>query len=73
MADPGGISSETTVNPALPPSRVGDNEQARQWYAQGVQWMEQNKLEDEELRCFRVEAAKFLKVEDRSDPVPTPK
>ena len=39
--------------------QLGDNEQARNWYDQAVQWMEKNKPEDEELRRFRAEATEF--------------
>jgi tetratricopeptide (TPR) repeat protein len=53
--------------------QLGNKDEARKWYDQGVQWMEKNKPEDEELRRFREEAAKLLKVEDQSEPVPLSK
>src|SRR5262249_30049647 len=40
--------------------RLGDREQARKWYDQAVRWTEKNRPEDEELRCFRAEAAELL-------------
>ena len=40
--------------------QLGDKEQARKWYDQGVTWMEKNAPQDEELRRFRAEAAALL-------------
>jgi eukaryotic-like serine/threonine-protein kinase len=45
--------------------KLGDKEQARKWYALGVQWMEKNELRNEELRRFRAEAAEVLEIEDQ--------
>ena len=46
--------------------QLDEKDEARKWYDQGVQWMEKNKPEDEELRRFREEAAKdVLKVKTR--------
>jgi uncharacterized protein HemY len=40
--------------------RLGDHEQARRWYEQGVKWMEKNRPLDEELRRLRTEAVTLL-------------
>ena len=40
--------------------RLGDHDGARKWYAQTVQWMEQNHSKDKELGRFREEAEKLL-------------
>ncbi len=53
--------------------QLGEKGEARKWYDKGVEWMEKNKPEDEEPRRFREEAAKLLKVEDQSEPVPMSK
>ena len=42
----------------------GEKEKARTWFEKGVQWMEKNQPEDEELRCFRAEAAELLGIKD---------
>jgi serine/threonine protein kinase/Flp pilus assembly protein TadD len=42
--------------------RMGDKDQARQWYDNAVNAMEKNKSQDEELRRFRAEAAALLGV-----------
>src|SRR5439155_14572144 len=39
---------------------LGENDKARKCYNQGVQWMEKNQPENEELRRFRAEAAALL-------------
>jgi tetratricopeptide (TPR) repeat protein len=50
--------------------QLGEKDEARKQYDQGVQWMQKIKPVNEELRRFREEAAKLLKVEDQSEPVP---
>jgi tetratricopeptide (TPR) repeat protein len=51
--------------------RLGDKEQARQWYALGVHWMEKNEQHSmveelrQELTRFRAEAAKLLDIEEQ--------
>ncbi len=40
--------------------QLGEKEEARKWHRRAVEWMEKNKPEDEELRCFRAEAAELL-------------
>jgi WD40 repeat protein len=52
---------------AMAHQQLGDHEQARHWYDQGVQWMEKNKPEDEELKRFRAEATEFLGVKEKKD------
>jgi tetratricopeptide (TPR) repeat protein len=53
--------------------QLGEKEEARKWYDRAVAWMDKNNPSDEELRRFREEAAKLLKVEDSSKPVPKSK
>ena len=53
--------------------KLGEKEEARKWYDRAVTWMDKNSPNDEELRRFREEAAKLLKVEDPSKPVPMSK
>jgi serine/threonine protein kinase len=50
---------------ALAHWRLGDREQAHDWYAKAVAWMDEHKPEDGELKCFRAEAAELLGVKDR--------
>jgi tetratricopeptide (TPR) repeat protein len=49
---------------AMAHRQLGDKEKARQRYHQAMQWMQQNKSHDEELRRFRAEAAALLKISD---------
>ena len=42
--------------------QLGNEAEARKWYAQAVEWMEKNKPHDEELLRFRAEAEQLLKV-----------
>jgi uncharacterized protein HemY len=44
--------------------QMGDKKQARRWYDKAVPWMEKNRPQDEELRCFQAEAAALLGVKD---------
>ena len=53
--------------------QLGKNEEARKWYDLAIAWMEKNQTKDEELRRFREEAAKLLKVEDQPKSVPKSK
>src|SRR5207249_12041993 len=39
---------------------LGENDKTRKCYNQGVQWMEKNQPENEELHRFRAEAAALL-------------
>lgn len=50
-----------------------EKEEARRWYDRALAWMEKNKPNDEELRRFQGEAAKLLKIETQSKPVPKSK
>jgi tetratricopeptide (TPR) repeat protein len=45
--------------------RLGDKEKARSWYEKAIAWMHKNRLDDEELRRFRAEAAELLGVTDQ--------
>jgi len=42
--------------------RLGEKEEAHKWFDQGVQWMEKNAPQNEELRRFRGEAEQLLGV-----------
>jgi serine/threonine protein kinase/Tfp pilus assembly protein PilF len=44
--------------------QLGERAAARHWYDQAVHWMDKNQPNDEELRRFRVEAAKLLGIGD---------
>jgi tetratricopeptide (TPR) repeat protein len=44
--------------------RLGEKEEARRWWEKAVQWMDDVKPWDEELRRFRAEAAALLGVND---------
>jgi tetratricopeptide (TPR) repeat protein len=46
--------------------QLGEKEQSRKWYAKAVQWMDKNRAQDEELRCFRAEATALLSINDPS-------
>jgi WD40 repeat protein len=50
--------------------QLSDKDQARQWYDKTVQWMNQYKVQDEELNRFRSEAAALLKIEENSNSKP---
>jgi uncharacterized protein HemY len=55
---------------AMAYQQLGDAQKARQWYDRAVQWMDRNKPQDEELRCFRGEAADMLGI--KSEPMRRP-
>jgi serine/threonine protein kinase/uncharacterized protein HemY len=50
---------------AMAHCRLGDKDQGRKWYDRAVQQMEKKKPEDEELHCFRTEAAELLQIEKK--------
>ncbi len=50
---------------AMAHEKLGDKEQARKWHDRAIQWMEKNKVEDQELSAFRAESAQLLGVEGR--------
>jgi WD40 repeat protein len=50
--------------------QLSDKDQARQWYDKAVQWMNQYKVQDEELNRFRSEAAALLKIQEKSNSKP---
>jgi hypothetical protein len=51
---------------AMAHERLGDKSQARKWHDRAIQWMEKNKVEDQELSAFRAESAELLGVGGRS-------
>jgi len=44
--------------------QLGEKQEAHRWYDKAVEWIEQNKLEGEEYRRFRAEAAELLGMDD---------
>jgi tetratricopeptide (TPR) repeat protein len=52
---------------AMAHRQLGDEEQARKWYAQAVHWTEEKQPGDAELRRFRTEAAELLGIEQKND------
>jgi tetratricopeptide (TPR) repeat protein/serine/threonine protein kinase len=50
---------------AMAHQQLGDPAKARHWYDQAVEWMDQNKPQDEELRLFRAEAAALLGIQEK--------
>jgi hypothetical protein len=51
------------LTPIIRDWQSGDKEQARKWHGRAVEWMDKNKVEDQELLGFRAEAAELLGVE----------
>ena len=47
--------------------RLGEKDQAHQWYSRAVRWMDKNQPKNEELRRFRSEAANLFGVEKKSE------
>ena len=48
---------------AMSHRQLGNRDEARKWYDQGVEWMEKNSPNNEELRGFRAEATELLGIE----------
>ena len=49
---------------AMAHGRLGEKEQGRKWYDQGVEWMEKNNPDDGGLKHMRAEAAELLGIKD---------
>jgi superkiller protein 3 len=47
--------------------QLGEKDKARDWYDRAVRWMETNQPSNDELRRFRAEAAKLLKIENKKE------
>ena len=45
--------------------QLGEKEEARKWFDQAVDWMEQNKQQDDDAKRFREEAAELLGVKEK--------
>ena len=45
--------------------QLGEKDEARQWYDQAVEWMEQKQPDNDELRRFRAEAAELLGISEQ--------
>jgi serine/threonine protein kinase/WD40 repeat protein/Tfp pilus assembly protein PilF len=45
--------------------RLKQHEQARQWYAKAIEWMDKHQPKDEESRRFRSEAAELLEMKEQ--------
>jgi tetratricopeptide (TPR) repeat protein len=56
-----------TIFLAMAHWQMGNKDEARKWYDRGVEWMEKNWPDNEELRRFRAEAAELLGI-DASPP-----
>jgi len=50
---------------AMAESQLSHQVEARKWYDQATQWMEKNQPQNEELRRFRAEAEKLLKIDQQ--------
>ena len=46
----------------------GEKEQGRKWYSAALAWMEKRNPSNDELRCFRTEAASLLKLPEKLSP-----
>ena len=53
-------SSEDFFFLAMAHWQLDQKDQAREWYAKAVEWMNQNQPDDEEFTRFRAEAAALL-------------
>jgi hypothetical protein len=47
--------------------QLGNKAEARRWYDQAAQWMDENKPKYEGLRRFREEAAELMGIEEKKD------
>jgi tetratricopeptide (TPR) repeat protein len=56
--------SYSTFVLAMAQWRLGDKDEARRWYDRAVRWMDKYEPNQEELRCFRAEAADLLGVKN---------
>jgi serine/threonine protein kinase/Tfp pilus assembly protein PilF len=59
----GGGSSADFFFLAMAHWQLGEKDQARQWYDRAVEWMDQNKPDDQELKRFRAEAEALLGID----------
>ena len=48
--------------------QLGNKEQARKWNDRAVAWMQKNQPDNEDLLCFRAEAAKLMNSKDQPPP-----
>jgi hypothetical protein len=46
---------------AMAHARSDRNDEAREWYDRAVEWVDQNRPDDKELRRFQAEAERLLK------------
>ena len=47
--------------------KLGDKENARQWYDRATRWMDEHRATNEDLRLFRAEAAQVLGLNNKKD------
>jgi serine/threonine protein kinase/uncharacterized protein HemY len=59
-----GANSYQSFCLAMAHEQLGNKEQARNWYARAVEWMETNRPDDEGLLRFRAEAAQLFGIID---------
>jgi tetratricopeptide (TPR) repeat protein len=62
--DAGGFNARNAFFLAMAHARLGDREEAGQWYLQANRWTRQKQTTNAELRRFREEAAAVLDVAD---------
>jgi serine/threonine protein kinase/tetratricopeptide (TPR) repeat protein len=52
---------------AMSLEQLKEKEKARRWYDKAVEWMDKNKIKDEQLLRYREEAAELLGVKDKNE------
>ena len=52
--------------------QLGEKDEARKWYDQAVDWMDNNQPKDEEMGRFRAEAAELLGIAEKALPAAEP-
>jgi len=62
---PGGGTGADFFFLAMAHWQLGEKDKAREWYDRAVLWMEKNQPKNEELRCFREEAAELLELKEK--------
>jgi hypothetical protein len=50
---------------AMAHGQLGDHDEAAKWHGRAVEWMDQHRPGDAELRRFRAEAAQSLGVQEK--------
>jgi tetratricopeptide (TPR) repeat protein len=63
-----GANSYQSFYLAMAHEQLGNKEQAREWYARAVEWMEDNRPDDDELLRFRAEASQLFGTTEEQSP-----